>query len=720
MKTKKLLCVLLVVLMLPVWVISCSKGGNDTQNDAEKFHSADGRIALVLDGAPVYKIIRPDGSGEKIVKAASSILAAIREKCGVDLEIGDDWIAKGESPDSSAKEILIGATNRPETAEVKEKLSDFNFGIEVVGNKIVITAKNEYDVERAVAYFIENYINNIPALEGKFTLDGGMSYTSSGEMITITTVGNDNYMVTYPQSEKDYCVWTYTAGDNIESFANNVYTKLGNDKKFALRINSDKLVLDTFDPTDWKEVLVGNTSRPETAEVKATLSYDEYAVKVVNTKIVVTGLGHTQTKEATETFIKLLDIYRDSETGAFRIPSDFAYKSVYTGAKSWDLNIPEYPDGVIDSVTDAGENSYVVVVKDTSKDSFDAYLSKLESEGYTKYSDNKIGDNFFAIYKDSKHILNVCYTTYDTSARIVVEKAGSVVLPALESENVYTDKGVAPTITQMFINHFEKSGAANNGGECYVFELADGRFIVVDGGPNGTENGKDDAQNLYELLNKLSGGEKPVIAAWFITHLHNDHVVTFRDFADRYNKYVKVEDVIYNVPAPALCNGLTDDLVSIFFKSINKFSGARKIKTHTGQKFYYANAEIDMYLAQDLIYPNYVQFFNDTSLTFMVKMAGQNILITGDLSPNAAPILSRMYGNALQCDILQIAHHGSMGPDVEFYKLTNPTQLALLPMGKGQSKRLQSEDTNVYIATLVEIVPHYLGTRTFKLPYTKK
>lgn len=727
MKMRRILCAALVILMLPIWVISCGKDPNTDvpetdvgQKEAENFHNADGRIALVLDGAPVYSIIRPDGSGAKLSKASSDILNAVKAKCGVELGIGDDWIAKGTAPDSSAKEILIGATNRPESAEVMNTLSESNFGIKTVGNKIVITAKKEYDIERAVEYFIDKYIKNVPALDGKLTVDGNIDYKSSSEYVTLASAGNNNYMVTYPSSEKDYCIWTYTPGDNLESFANTIYTKLIDNKKNSLALSSDKLILATLDPSKWNEVLVGGTTRPQTAEVKATLGFDDYAIKVVDNKVVVTGLGHTQTKEAVNTFIELLDLYRDNGTGAFRLPSDFAYTGKYTGAKNWDLAIPEYRDGTLDSVTDASENSYVAVIKDTSKEGYDEYLSELENEGYTKYSENTIGENFFAIYQNEKHILNVSYTTCDTSVRIVMEKAGSVVLPPRAVDNIYTDKGVAPTITQMFINHFEKNGSANNGGQCYIFELSDGRYIVVDGGPNGTEKGKDDAQNLYELLYKLSGGEKPVIAAWFITHLHNDHVTTFCDFSQRYNDSVTVENVIYNVPLPEMCNGLTAGVINEFNKAVARYAGAKKIKTHTGQKFFYANAEIDMILAQDLVYPNYVQFYNDTSLTFMVKMAGQDILITGDLSPNTAPILSRMYGTALQCDILQIAHHGSMGPDVEFYKLCNPTELALLPMGKGQMARLTSQAENVYIAKLVEIIPQYTGTKTFALPYHKK
>ncbi len=725
MKIKRFLCVALVILMLPLWVIGCDDNtqtpGDDTNvSEADKLIDAEGRIKLVDGGAPLYTIIRSDNASSAVSKLSGLIVDAVIEKCGVELPMNSDWLERGTEPDPNAKEILIGTTNRAESTTVSDSLSDINFGIEVVGNKIVITAKEDVNVERAVAYFIENYIDTVPAVDGKFSVEGNINYRSSSEYITLATTGNDNYMVTWPYSEKEYCIWTYTAGNSLESLAAELYTLLGNEKKHSLALSSDRLLLETMDPNAWKEVLVGSTTRNETLQVKATLDYNEYAIKVVNNKVVVTGMGHSSTREAVELFKSFLEKYRDSATGAYRLPADFAYTSTYSGAKSWELAIPEYVGGRLDSVSDGGDSSYVAVVKETTKDEYDTYLASLEAAGYSKHSENTIGENFFAIYKNVKTVLNVYYTTYDASTHIVVEKASTTNLPATAAENTYTDKGIKPTITQMFINHFEKNGAANNGGQCYVFELADGRFIVVDGGPNGKENNKDDAENLYNLLLDRSGGEKPVIAAWFVTHLHGDHVITFQDFADKYASKVTVEDVIYNYPIADMCNGLTTEAINTFNKAINKFTGANKIKTHTGQKFYYANAEIDMILAQDLIYPQYVQFYNDSSLTFMVKMAGQNILITGDLSPNAAPILTEMYGTALQCDILQIAHHGSMGPDVEFYKMANPTQLALLPMGQGQSQRLTTEAENVYIAKLVKIIPHYKGTQTFDLPYYKK
>ena len=720
---KRFLCVALVILMLPLWIVSCDKDPGATPgtelSEAEKFHSAEGRVKLVENGAPVYTVVRPEMTTGEIMSVSAMIVDAVKEKTGVEIVIASDWLDRGTSPNPAAYEILVGNTNRPESTQVSDTLAEHNFGIEIVGNKIVINAKNTVDVERAVLYFVDTYLAPLPAAEGLLSVEGNINYRSSTEYITLATAGQNNYMVTWPYSEKEYCVWTYGPGDSMEAIATTIHQKLNDNKKHALAISSDRLILDTLDPTSWKEVLVGNTTRPETTALKSTLAYNEYAIKVAGPKLVVAGLGHTATKEAAGLLGSFLDLYRDASTGSFRLPADFYYKSTYTGARNWELNIPEYKGGFVDSVSDGGDNSYVVVVKDTTKEEYDAYLTALESAGYTKYSDNVIGVNYFAIYKNDNVILNVYYTSNDTSTHIVVDKANATTLPALASENVYTDKGIKPTVTQMYINHFEKSGAANNGGQCHIFELCDGRFIVVDGGPNGKENGKDDAQNLYELLLKLSDGEKPVIAAWFVTHLHNDHVYTFQDFANRYYKDVIVEDVIYNVPPPSMCNGMTSKAISDFNKAIAKYPGVTKIKTHTGQKFYYANAEIDMILAQDLIYPNYVQFYNDTSLTFMVKMAGQNILITGDLSPNAAPILTKVYGDALQCDILQIAHHGSMGPDIAFYEKTNPTQLALLPMGKGQLQRLTTEKENVFIAKLVKIVVQCNGTKTFELPYKK-
>lgn len=63
----------------------------------------------------------------------------------------------------------------------------------------------------------------------------------------------------------------------------------------------------------------------------------------------------------------------------------------------------------------------------------------------------------------------------------------------------------------------------------YVIRLADGTFIVVDGGYATNR----EADGLYELLMaNTADGKQPVISAWFITHLHYDHYGCLKKFTE--------------------------------------------------------------------------------------------------------------------------------------------------------------------------------------------
>ena len=139
--TKILAMLLCMATLISFAVIfsSCSKNGKT--------------IVVVENGASSYKIIRPDMSNRNIVDLASSLHAAISEKCGCDIAMGTDWVKKESDIDPDAKEILVGTTNRPETKEVLESLEPNNWAVVNKGNKIVICANNDALLDLATSFF---------------------------------------------------------------------------------------------------------------------------------------------------------------------------------------------------------------------------------------------------------------------------------------------------------------------------------------------------------------------------------------------------------------------------------------------------------------------------------------------------------------------------------------------------------------------------------------
>ena len=532
------------------------------------------------------------------------------------------------------------------------------------------------------------------------------------EYISLKGELNNAVMVTWPYSEKEFNVlasYSGTSDTNIQALAATLYTKLRSAPGASVVLSNDNGI--GIFKEEWCEVLVGATDRDATRKVKAELAIDEFAVKVVGNDVVVTGFSYLATKMAVYKFIDILATYKDTSSGTevYRIPSDFSYVGKISGYSTWNFDIPEYPGGALDSVTPADNNSYVMVYADTTKNEYIGYTSMLERAGYKKYFHNNMAGNLYTVMQNEKSVINAYYLPYSNSAYIVVEDADKVTLPSLENE--YVDKGYRSSITQMKLNN-----VLDSNGQCHVFRLSDGRFIIVDGGGNDTRDGRDDADNLYTLLCRLSEGQKPVIAAWFITHLHGDHYAVLRDFGSNFTDKVEVQNFIYNFPSSETVDGNTDTTRNNVIASMNAFAEAKHITAHTGQKFSFANADIEMLYAPEMLCPNYITFYNDSSLVFTVTVDGTKTLITGDASPNTSNMMCKMYGAYLQCDILQISHHGSYGCSVDYYRYTNPKKLALLPVGATQQIRLTAEKENVFVAGLVTIYPHFEGTRTFYLP----
>jgi len=210
---------------------------------------------------------------------------------------------------------------------------------------------------------------------------------------------------------------------------------------------------------------------------------------------------------------------------------------------------------------------------------------------------------------------------------------------------------VSPQITQLVLKDF---------GLSYAVRLSDGRFIVIDGG----REFESETDNLYKVLTKDC--ESPVIAAWFLSHPHSDHINCFNVFAEKYGDKVKIGSVIMNMPDrddpryPGLGYG-TDDLKTSYYQLPLVYGHAERLgipiyTAHTGQIYNVSDAEIEMLSCFDETVGMSADI-NPLSLIFMMKLGGQKILFTTDAGVGRTNLGGR-YGEYLKSDILQIPHHG--------------------------------------------------------------
>ena len=724
MKKKNLLSTLLLIFlsMLACAMVACSPNNSVDEDTTTS--------AIEEKGVPYaiseYGVIRPEYASTEVISSAVSLRKQLNETLGdFAVPINDDWIKGGVITDeiTAAKEILVGNTNRPESAKALEGVDSTCFVITVIDNKIVINSERTSMVVMGVQYFIENYLSTLS--EGILTLPENLCYVSQ-PMKQITFIEN---------SQQSMNVIYLDSLDNSAN-ANNENDRLDLDVVYAkdLRTYIQNVAgVKAGLSTDWYrpgtdvsqkfEILVGNTSRQETAEFLSSLDYNGYGFAVIGNKIVVAGWNETTTELAVknfENYFKANLKKNDDGTVSFRMIE--GERSVYDYG-TWYVDYPAFNGGKIVGVQDAGYGNLQAMFKECSLESYEAYCKTLEENGFKLYMQNTLADNVHKAYTSKQGMLYVYYVPVENSVRIISCPDGKYNLPeypTAESVPAY-DKIAEPAITQMSLSY-----AAGNFGLCHIITLADGSFIVYDGG--GNSNG--DYVQLYETLsalNKRPDG-KIVIAAWILTHEHWDHYTNFSTFCKNYSSKIKLEGMYCNTPSGSYAyNGYNPNyyMNSDFANLSSTLGGVKKYIVHTGMKFYIRNACVEIIYTQEDLHPTKLYFFNDCTMVSRITIAGQTITYLGDIRWEGSDIMSDRYKNALKCDIVQVSHHGYDGGTEELYKYLNPQtclwptsaeNFATMSSGKTSNNYLKV-DTYILQTLKVPVNIYAEPTSTINLPF---
>ena len=243
-------------------------------------------------------------------------------------------------------------------------------------------------------------------------------------------------------------------------------------------------------------------------------------------------------------------------------------------------------------------------------------------------------------------------------------------------------------------------------GNSYVFLMENGKVVVMDGGI------EEETPYLRGFLAAL-GNE---VEAWFISHPHNDHMgalnkilldpgdiriktIYHSEFPDwYYHKY----DTYY------------DSITSNFYHNLHH-SGIQVVNyTEPG-----AIVEIDQTKFKILSVVDTTITYNITNNSSMVIKVWDNkksVLFLGDLAEEGGDhFLKGPFRDELDCDYLQMAHHGQKGVSKEFYRSFTfraclwPTPLWLYENDRGEGYNTANFKT-VEIRELMDslgITEHY-------------
>ncbi len=323
--------------------------------------------------------------------------------------------------------------------------------------------------------------------------------------------------------------------------------------------------------------------------------------------------------------------------------------------------------GKVEASENENDNASFISVCDVTIEQFIQYTQKLEAEGFLLFEKRTVGDNCFYAFKNGKNAVYISYYPSISEMRIVTELDSTYID---YSDNAGT-KICPTTVTQINLEDF---------GISYVIQLLDGRFIIIDGGWHW----EIEADKLMNCLKERTGGKKPVIAAWFLSHPHCDHYWCFVTFYEKYKNDVMIEKILFNFPsvteeyiekmksAAFQVNGGKDnvDFMTRLYKYAEE-SGADVYCPHSGQSYQIGNAFCEILSSPDdtLRYPT----IDGNPLSLIIKMTveGQTIIWFTDGYFEPAKLVER-YGSYLKSDIMQLPHHGFVGGTVEGYNAVDP------------------------------------------------
>ncbi|MBQ3126098.1 MAG: hypothetical protein IJC15_03420, partial [Clostridia bacterium] len=116
----------MLVLILILSGCGVSTEGDETTLSAETAAPVTEAVPTVTQltegGKAAYTIVRSDLGGKDLVSLAQQTMNRLNDDLGVRFTLATDWIKRDTLPDSTIPELLVGTTNRPETAAVAARL----------------------------------------------------------------------------------------------------------------------------------------------------------------------------------------------------------------------------------------------------------------------------------------------------------------------------------------------------------------------------------------------------------------------------------------------------------------------------------------------------------------------------------------------------------------------------------------------------------------------
>ena len=294
---------------------------------------------------------------------------------------------------------------------------------------------------------------------------------------------------------------------------------------------------------------------------------------------------------------------------------------------------------------------YFLSYYDEPIESFLGVCKYHEDDGYELYGYKVLNGNHFATYVKGKKLSHIYWIECERELNVVQSDNCGEAMPPKTPE--VTTGEYKTSVTQL--------QSPEDNGMGYAVQLADGSFILYDGGYDHR------ADEMWNTLVTLNGGEENiVIRAWLITHSHGDHYQCFSNFSNKYADKVTLERVMISPISKEDMGG--DTYLHDGVKTdIQKFDGAKILYVHTGMTFSFCNVNMEILFAPEELYISDSRWGsglvnlidnNSSSVVSRVYTDDYSAIFLGDATNHVANRMLIYYGDYLKSDMCQAAHHG--------------------------------------------------------------
>ena len=155
MKFARILSLILAVLLMACAFVACDTTEDPTTTDGTDPEVEAITLNVVESGYTGYVIVRDYKASGTVLGAVSSLQSSFKDFLGCEITVKECYNDREEAEDvEQAAEILIGFTNREESAQVADGLKTNDYKIDIVGEKIVIVGGSDEATEKAISKFM--------------------------------------------------------------------------------------------------------------------------------------------------------------------------------------------------------------------------------------------------------------------------------------------------------------------------------------------------------------------------------------------------------------------------------------------------------------------------------------------------------------------------------------------------------------------------------------